>query len=90
MSAEELTIGILARAHQRAQACVALERGLIACARSILKCFRAGGVKVQTIRFHEQAGFLPEPRRSPGNQRLYTQAHMDLLKFIRHSRALGF
>jgi DNA-binding transcriptional MerR regulator len=51
---------------------------------------RAGGVKVQTIRYYEQVSLLPEPRRSPGNQRLYTKAHMDRLKFIRHSRALGF
>ena len=51
---------------------------------------RAGGVKVQTIRYYEQVGLLPVPRRSPGNQRIYTKAHMDRLKFIRHSRALGF
>ncbi len=51
---------------------------------------RVGGVKVQTIRYYEQIGLLPEPRRSPGNQRLYIEAHMDRLKFIRHGRALGF
>ncbi len=51
---------------------------------------RAGDVKVQTIRYYEHIGLLPEPRRSPGNQRIYTVAHMDRIKFIRHSRALGF
>ena len=48
------------------------------------------GVKVQTIRYYEQIGLIPAARRSSGNQRQYTETHLDLLKFIRHSRALGF
>jgi len=49
-----------------------------------------GNCKVQTIRYYEQIGLLPEPERTPGNQRIYNQAHMDRLGFIRHSRELGF
>lgn len=51
---------------------------------------RAAGVKVPTIRYYEQIGLLPEAERSGGNQRLYGQAALDRLAFIRHARALGF
>lgn len=50
----------------------------------------ATGCKVPTIRYYEQIGLLPEPRRSAGNQRLYGRAHLERLGFIRHSRELGF
>ena len=57
---------------------------------SIGQMARAGDCKVQTIRYYEQKGLLPEPRRSQGNQRVYSQVHYDRLRFIRHSRELGF
>lgn len=48
------------------------------------------GVKVETIRYYEQAGLLPEPERSEGNQRRYGKAHLERLAFIKHGRDLGF
>jgi DNA-binding transcriptional MerR regulator len=51
---------------------------------------RRTGCKVQTIRYYEGLGLMPEPSRSPGNQRLYTGLHADRLAFIRHARELGF
>jgi Cu(I)-responsive transcriptional regulator len=57
---------------------------------SIGQMARAGDCKVQTIRYYEQKGLLPEPQRTPGNQRIYSQAHYDRLRFIRHGRELGF
>ena len=57
---------------------------------SIGEMARAGDCKVQTIRYYEQKGLLPEPGRTQGNQRVYSQAHYDRLKFIRHARELGF
>ncbi len=51
---------------------------------------RETGCKVPTIRYYEQIGLLPEPRRSAGNQRLYGPEHLARLNFIRHSRELGF
>jgi DNA-binding transcriptional MerR regulator len=50
----------------------------------------AAGVKVPTIRYYEQIGLLPEPDRSSGNQRLYPNATLDRLAFVRHARELGF
>ena len=46
--------------------------------------------KVQTIRYYEEIGLMPEPARTAGNQRRYDQRHVDRLAFIRHSRELGF
>lgn len=48
------------------------------------------GTKVQTIRYYEQIGLMPEPGRSAGGQRRYGAVELDRLAFIRHSRQLGF
>ena len=50
----------------------------------------ATGCKVQTIRYYEEIGLMPEPKRTAGNQRRYGRPHVDRLAFIRHSRELGF
>ena len=42
---------------------------------------------VQTVRFYEAEGLLPEPARSDGNFRLYADAHLQRLLFIRRCRA---
>ncbi|WP_462401512.1 Cd(II)/Pb(II)-responsive transcriptional regulator [Pseudomonas sp. Marseille-QA0332] len=43
---------------------------------------------VETIRYYEREGLLPEPARSESNYRLYTQAHVERLTFIRNCRTL--
>jgi Cd(II)/Pb(II)-responsive transcriptional regulator len=48
----------------------------------------ATGTQIETIRYYEREGLLPEPKRSGGNYRIYGQAHADRLSFIRHCRAL--
>ncbi|WP_078059404.1 MerR family transcriptional regulator [Tropicimonas marinistellae] len=48
------------------------------------------GTKVQTIRYYEQIGLMPEPGRSAGGQRRYGEAELDRLAFVRHARQLGF
>ncbi|PTV93129.1 Cu(I)-responsive transcriptional regulator [Rhodobacter aestuarii] len=48
------------------------------------------GTKVQTIRYYEQIGLMPEPGRSDGGQRRYGAPELDRLAFIRHARQLGF
>lgn len=44
--------------------------------------------QVETIRYYEREGLLPEPARSEGNYRVYTQAHTERLTFIRNCRTL--
>lgn len=46
--------------------------------------------KVETIRFYEKSGLLPEPARTEGNYRAYEREHLNRLSFIRRSRELGF
>ena len=48
------------------------------------------GTKVQTIRYYEQIGIMPEPGRTSGGQRRYGNEEVDRLSFVRHSRQLGF
>ena len=43
---------------------------------------------VETIRYYERAGLLPAPQRSEGNFRLYDDANVERLNFIRACRAL--
>jgi len=51
---------------------------------------REAATKVQTIRYYEQIGMMPEPVRTGGNQRAYGADDLRRLAFIRHSRELGF
>ena len=48
------------------------------------------GVKVPTIRYYEKIGLLPDVPRNAGNQRRYGRNELERLRFIRHSRDLGF
>ncbi len=43
---------------------------------------------VETIRYYEREGLLPEPNRTDGNYRIYGEAHAERLAFIRHCRSL--
>ena len=45
---------------------------------------------IETVRFYERIGVMPEPMRTEGGRRQYTQEHVDRLSFIRRSRELGF
>lgn len=51
---------------------------------------RATGTNVETIRYYERIGLLPEPARTAGNYRSYGPEHRARLVFVRHSRELGF
>lgn len=51
---------------------------------------RRTATKVQTIRYYEQIGLLPEPGRTAGGQRRYGEAERRRLAFVRHARELGF
>ena len=57
---------------------------------SIKEAARKSGVKVPTIRYYEQTGLLAPPRRDGGNRRVFEDADLRRLTFIRHARELGF
>lgn len=50
---------------------------------------RQSGVPARTIRFYEGAGLLPPPDRSDSGYRLYTEADLLRLRFVRQARLLG-
>ena len=47
------------------------------------------GVPAKTIRYYEQVGVLPVPRRNPAGYRQYSRHDVHRLLFIRRARALG-
>jgi len=57
---------------------------------SIGSLSRMTDTKVETIRFYEKSGLLPEPPRTEGNYRSYAPADLNRLSFIRRARDLGF
>lgn len=48
------------------------------------------GCNVETVRYYEKSGLMPEPPRSGGGHRLYSFDHVKRLTFIRRCRELGF
>jgi Cd(II)/Pb(II)-responsive transcriptional regulator len=49
---------------------------------------RAASTPVETIRYYEREGLLPEPPRTQNNYRVYGDEQRDRLAFIRHCRSL--
>jgi DNA-binding transcriptional MerR regulator len=50
----------------------------------------SAGTNASTVRFYEQIGLLPAPKRIRSNQRRYGEADVARLAFILRCRALGF
>lgn len=46
------------------------------------------GVDVETIRYYEKIGLMPEPSRGANGYRAYSERQLAQLTFIRHCRAL--
>lgn len=51
---------------------------------------QATGVSAKMIRHYESVGLFPEARRTESGYRLYGEKELATLRFIRHSRDLGF
>ena len=54
------------------------------------KLAELAGVNVETLRFYERKGLLPEPPRSPSGYREYPPDMVRRLKFIGRAKDLGF
>ncbi|MBC7994852.1 MAG: Cd(II)/Pb(II)-responsive transcriptional regulator [Rhizobacter sp.] len=48
----------------------------------------AAQTQVETIRYYEREGLLPQAPRSEGNYRIYGPGHVERLAFVRHCRSL--
>ena len=51
---------------------------------------RQAGVTVDTVRFYERVGVLPEPARRPSGYREYEAGTIDRIKLTRELQAIGF
>jgi MerR family transcriptional regulator, mercuric resistance operon regulatory protein len=51
---------------------------------------RAAGVNVETVRFYQRRGLIPEPSRPLGGVRRYAQEDADRIRFIKRAQAMGF
>jgi MerR family mercuric resistance operon transcriptional regulator len=51
---------------------------------------RMTGCNLETIRYYENIGVMPEPPRTSKNYRAYDESHVGRLRFIMRSRDLGF
>jgi DNA-binding transcriptional MerR regulator len=48
------------------------------------------GVSTKTIRYYEEIGLIPPAERTASGYRMYVDADVDRLRFIRSARALDF
>ncbi len=51
---------------------------------------RATGSNIETIRYYEKIGLLPDPPRTGSGYRVYCSVHTLRLRFILRARELGF
>jgi MerR family copper efflux transcriptional regulator len=57
---------------------------------TIGKIAAQAGVAIDTVRYYERAGLLPEPPRRESGYREYPADTVKRLRFIRRAKALGF
>ena len=51
---------------------------------------RRTGCNLETIRYYEKIGMMPEPPRTGAGYRVYGDGHVSRLRFILRARELGF
>ena len=51
---------------------------------------KAAGVHVETIRYYQRIGLIPEPQKPQGGHRRYSPSVMERITFIRRAQQLGF
>ncbi|RMD89859.1 MAG: MerR family transcriptional regulator [Calditrichaeota bacterium] len=51
---------------------------------------KSAGVNIETIRYYERRGLIPEPPRRESGYRIYSDEDLQRLLFIRRAKELGF
>ena len=51
---------------------------------------KQAGVNVETVRYYQRRGLVPQPERPIGGIRRYSSVHVRRLRFIRQAQTLGF
>ncbi|NOX17490.1 MAG: MerR family transcriptional regulator [Chlorobi bacterium] len=47
-------------------------------------------INVETVRYYESIGLMPKPKRTESGYRVYSEADLGRLKFVKKSQRLGF
>lgn len=50
----------------------------------------AAQVNIETLRYYERRGLIPEPPRSAANYRRYPHRTVERVRFVKHAQDLGF
>jgi MerR family mercuric resistance operon transcriptional regulator len=51
---------------------------------------RRANVNKETVRYYEKRGLIPKPDRRRSGYRIFTQRHIEQIKFIKRAQELGF
>ncbi|WP_150275931.1 MerR family transcriptional regulator [Paenibacillus tepidiphilus] len=51
---------------------------------------KAAGINIETLRYYEKQGLLPEPERSAAGYRIYSQETLTQLSMIHNAKSCGF
>ena len=54
------------------------------------KLATATGCNIETIRYYESTGLMPQPARNASGYRTYGEEHLRRLNFIQRAKSLGF
>ncbi len=54
------------------------------------KLAKSAGVKTDTVRFYERSGLIARPERTAAGYRVYDEAALKRLRFIKKAQSLGF
>lgn len=57
---------------------------------SISEVARKSNVNIETVRYYERRGLIPEPPRTESGYRLFPLEIVERIKFIKRSQELGF
>ena len=57
---------------------------------TIARAAEAAAVGVETIRYYERRGLVPQPAHSRGGFRRYDRSHVARIRFIKRAQELGF
>jgi Hg(II)-responsive transcriptional regulator len=57
---------------------------------TIARAAKAAGVGIETVRYYERRGLVPQPKRGSGSYRYYQPDHVHRIRFIKRAQDLGF
>jgi MerR family mercuric resistance operon transcriptional regulator len=57
---------------------------------TIARLAAAAGVHVETVRYYQRRGLIPEPPKPAGGVRHYFDSDAERLRFIKRAQAMGF